>query len=672
MGKSKQEVTRRRAEGRPTLGPGAPSLERGRTHGPVGRGLVRGDSDRARLLFMVTMTQQPGDSRSDTPMSAPAVDATWSAANYLATATEAIASAQRREHLLAASAAGSRLLLQSPDVMAVVPKVLQLVGEAAAADLVTLLLLQPDSHDRDQLVAVGEWRAPGLGAAAGGPQLQECVSLESWNERHPGLSAELLIGRSVLCFEASADDEAPRMSGCDAATDADDTKALVPIFVLGEFVGLVGFVSRGKRRAIGAAELSALETAAGVIGAALHRERLVDAVRRERELALVNDKAAVLRKLEQLAGETELGTFLGGHVLLEASERVGAAGGTVIVRDSAHQEWRVLAHMRHGRLEPTPYAGASPLTVEDLFGTDVPSETGDRKWAPTYFDLGDRAETKWPRILEHHRRLGDTGVLVFPLVFGESLVGFMVLTFERPVEQQLRESEVLVGLAHAATIAIEFARRTDAARDGAVLAERNRIAQEIHDGIAQAFTGILLQLGAVEQPATDAGPHAALLTRIASLAREGLAEARRSVMALRPAPASCKGLESALRELAARSTIPGGISTTLDGGGWSARFTPEHEHELLRIAQEAVSNAVRHARARTIRISMADDETHWALAVTDDGSGLPEDPETSAQEGFGLTSMRERATAIGAEWSIRSRRGAGTSVVVRIPKQASA
>jgi signal transduction histidine kinase len=263
-------------------------------------------------------------------------------------------------------------------------------------------------------------------------------------------------------------------------------------------------------------------------------------------------------------------------------------------------------------------------------------------------------------------------VLVFPLVFGESLVGFMVLSFERAVDPQLRQSEVLVGLSHAATVAIEFARRTDAARDVAVLAERNRIAQEIHDGIAQAFTGILLQLGAVEPLAEGAsGTHAALLKRIENLAREGIAEARRSVMALRPEPARCKGLEFALRELAERSTIPGRITTTLESTAWPARFTPEHEHELLRIAQEAVSNAVRHARPQTIRISMAGDETHWALSVTDDGSGLPDDPEISAQEGFGLTSMRERAGAIGAEWSIRSVRGAGTSVVVRIPKRSS-
>ena len=263
-------------------------------------------------------------------------------------------------------------------------------------------------------------------------------------------------------------------------------------------------------------------------------------------------------------------------------------------------------------------------------------------------------------------------MLVLPLVFGESLVGFMVLGFAQPVEKQLREGEVLVGLSQAATVAIELARRTDAARDVAVLAERNRIAQEIHDGIAQAFTGILLQLNAVEQPAGDSGPHAALLTRIANLAREGLADARRSVMALRPAPARCRGLESALRELAERSTVPGRITITFESSGWPARFTPEHEHELLRIVQEAVSNAVRHARPQTIRISMTADETHWALAVTDDGVGLPEDPEISAQEGFGLTSMRERAAAIGAEWSIRSRPGAGTSVIVRMPKQLAA
>jgi signal transduction histidine kinase len=476
----------------------------------------------------------------------------------------------------------------------------------------------------------------------------------------------------VLCYPASAEIEAQSVSARDARNTSDDTNALVPIFVLGEFVGVVGFVAHRERRAIGAAELSALETAAGVIGAALHRERLVDAVRRERERALVNDKAAILRKLEQLAGETELGAFLGGHVLAEATEQVQAAGGAVIVRDAAHDEWRVLAYMRDGLLEPTPYPATLPLTVEHPFGSAFLGETANRKWAPMYFNLSDGDAIEWPGMLEHHDGLDDAGVLVLPLVFGDRLVGFMVLSFKRATGKELHESEVLVGLSHAATVAIEFARRTDAARDVAVLAERNRIAQEIHDGIAQAFTGILLQLGAVEQPAQDdAGPHAALLKRIADLAREGLAEARRSVMALRPAQPRCKGLESALRELAKRSTIPGRITTTFESSTWTTVFSPEHEHELLRIAQEAVSNAVRHARPQAIRISMTDDEAHWVLSVADDGSGLRKDAETSAREGFGLTSMRERAGAIGAQWSIESRRGAGTTVAVRVPKRSS-
>lgn len=609
---------------------------------------------------MTTPIHLPTDSWTETPASAPLVGATAQTAEY-ATAPEALASAARRERLLAASAAASRLLLQAPDVMAVVPKVLQLVGEAADVDRVLLLLKPTGSDHCDQLVVASEWFAQGTEAAASGASLPKTVSVESLNKHHPGFSADACCGRAVLCYETSADPAVPR-----TFDNSDDTKALVPIFVGGDFVGVVGFVSHGERRAIGEAELLALETAAGVIGAALHRERLVDAVRRERERALVNDKAAILRKLEQLAGETELGAFLGGHVLIEAAERVEASGGAVVVRDAARDEWRVLAYMRDGRLEPAPYPATLPLTVEHPFGAGVLGKTGK---APMYFDLASPVAIDWPQMLEHHRRLDDNGVLVVPLRFGENLVGFMVLSFKRALEQQLRDTEVLAGLSHAATIAIEFARRTDAARDVAVLAERNRIAQEIHDGIAQAFTGILLQLGAADE--NDAGPHAALLARISNLAREGLAEARRSVTALRPAPARCRRLETALRELAERSTVPGRITTTLEGSAWATRFTPEHEHELLRIAQEAVSNAVRHAQAQTIRISMADDETHWTLAVTDDGCGLPAELEISAQDGFGMTSMRERAAAIGAEWAIRSRRGAGTSVVVRIPKQIS-
>jgi two-component system sensor histidine kinase NreB len=142
-------------------------------------------------------------------------------------------------------------------------------------------------------------------------------------------------------------------------------------------------------------------------------------------------------------------------------------------------------------------------------------------------------------------------------------------------------------------------------------------------------------------------------------------------MALRLDQTRRAGLELALRQLAERSTVPGGVTCTFEGAGISTGLKPEHEHELLRIAQEAVSNAVRHARPHTVRITMAEESAHWVLAVADDGVGMEQSPELSARQGFGLASMRHRASAIGGEWQIDSQPGRGTRVSVRILKRAA-
>jgi signal transduction histidine kinase len=243
--------------------------------------------------------------------------------------------------------------------------------------------------------------------------------------------------------------------------------------------------------------------------------------------------------------------------------------------------------------------------------------------------------------------------------------------------QEVQRSELLVALAQQATLAVQLTRLAYSAKEAAVLMERTRIGQEIHDGLAQAFTGILLQLGAVEEfpSCRKRGSELGLtLSRVRELARDGLAEARRSVMALRLDQTRRAGLELALRQLADRSTVPGGVTCTFDGGSISTGLKPEHEHELLRIAQEAVSNAVRHARPHSVRITMADEPetpTHWTLAVADDGVGMEQSPELYARQGFGLSSMRQRAGAIGGEWQIDSQPGRGTRISVRMLKRVS-
>lgn len=568
-------------------------------------------------------------------------------------------SLQRREGLLAASARASRLLLEAPDVSSAVPDVLRLIGDAAGVDRVCLMVPLSGPGGEASFLVSGEWVAGGVA-----PTLGHTFSC-GMDPRKAAVAAELRTGRSV-CLSPEADpDEATEGFGGTGTK----TKAIVPVFVAGEFSGAVTFDNTRQRRAIDSAELSALETAAGVIGAALHRERLIDDVRRARERAaeervaeLAKANAVIRSNLERLAGETDLHGFL-GQMLLETTRQFDAASGAIIVGKEILKEWRILAHARDGQLEAPSYTASVPFAgspFTEIFG---------RSPEAVYINLEHTNWETWPGVLEFHRHEKHLSVLIYPLVFGAQNVGFFVLSFRRQAPE-VQRSELLVALAQQATLAIQLMRLAYGAKEAAILVERTRIGREIHDGLAQAFTGILMQLGAAEEfpPCRRKNSELAeVLSRIRELAREGLAEARRSVMALQVDRSPGAGLETALRQLAERSSVPGRVSCTFEGGDFSTDLRPEHEHEMLRIAQEAVSNAVRHARPKLVRISMTDEPAHWVLRVTDDGVGMKRQAESSS-EGFGLTSMRQRALAIGGDWQLESQPGLGTRVSVRLPK----
>ena len=580
------------------------------------------------------------------------------------TVTQISESLQARERLLTASARASRLLLEAPDVRAAIPGVLGLIGEAARVDRVNLMQARTGAAGERLLSVVSEW------TAEHGTLVSAEAVLRTCNEAsYPDVFAELRAGRSV-CFN-KAGSSAGHHSAIEGA--GTQTKAIVPIFVAGEFNGIVGFDNTQRQRAIDVSELAALETAAGVIGAALHRERLVDDVRREREHAaeqrvaeLAKANAVIRGNLERLAGETDLHSFM-GHMLLEATRQFGASSGDVVVRDDSLQEWRIVAHVHDDQLTAAPYAQRVPLE-----GSPFTELYGDALRQVLYVDIASLQTNTWPGLMEYHRAQGEIGTVVYPMMFGDRSVGFLGITFRRKAEEVTR-SELLVALAQQATLAVQLTRLAHSAREAAVLMERTRIGQEIHDGLAQAFTGILLQLGAVEEFPSCRKRGTALavtLSRVRELARDGLADARRSVMALRLDQTRRAGLALALRQLAERSTVPGGVSCTFEGDALATGLKPEQEHELLRIAQEAVSNAVRHARPRTVRITMTDLGESWELAVADDGAGMEQSPELSARQGFGLASMRQRASAIGGEWQIASEPGHGTRVSVRMLKRA--
>src|SRR5262249_29416340 len=247
--------------------------------------------------------------------------------------------------------------LEAPDVGAAIPGVLGLLGEAARVDRVNLIRTHTGPNGERLLRVVSEWTAERGTLSI--PETPVCACDEA---SCATVFAELRAGRSVCFSKGEMRAGASGIEGVDTKT-----KAIVPIFVGGEFIGVVGFDNTRQHRAIDAAELAALETAAGVIGAALHRERLVDDVRRERadiaaeamaELAKAN--AVIRGNLERLAGETDLHSFM-GHMLLEATRQFGAASGDVVVRDDSLQEWRVVAHVHGDRLGPAPYASSLPL-----------------------------------------------------------------------------------------------------------------------------------------------------------------------------------------------------------------------------------------------------------------------------------------------------------------------
>ncbi len=578
-------------------------------------------------------------------------------------------SLRRREALLVASAKASRMLLEAPHIGGAIPEVLRLIGEAAHVDRVNVMMARRGPEGEPLLIVVSEWTAEGVPPHFDDPAVCACDERE-----FSAVSTELRAGRSVCLNRTDSPVDCAGATGVAGVTGFEGigtkTKAIVPIFVAGEFIGVVGFDNTRQRRAIDSAELAALETAAGVIGAALHRQRLIDDMRREREHAaeervaeLAKANAVIRGNLERLASEPDLHSFL-KHLLLEATRQFEAASGAVVVSKDSLQEWRIAAHVRDGRIEEPPYPISVPMNG---------SSFGDRFTQPTepmYLDVEQQSEEFWPGMLAFNRQEGYVGSVVYPLVFGSRNVGFLILRFRRKADD-VQRSELLVALAQQATLAVQLTRLAYQAKEAAVLVERARIGQEIHDGLAQAFTGILMQLGAVEEFPSCKKKNSGLalsLTRIRDLAREGLAAARRSVMALRLDQTRRAGLELALRQLAERSTVPGGVTCNFEGGGISTGLKPEHEHELLRIAQEAVSNAVRHARPNLIRITMTDDAAHWVMAVEDNGRGMEQRPELYAREGFGLTSMRQRASAIGGEWQIESQPGAGTRVSVKLPK----
>src|SRR5207244_9968279 len=171
------------------------------------------------------------------------------------------------------------------------------------------------------------------------------------------------------------------------------------------------------------------------------------------------------------------------------------------------------------------------------------------------------------------------------------LLGCSALRSTRQESYGPRDFALAQALAHHATLAIQMARLAEEARQTAVLEERTRMAGEIHDGLGQAFTGILLQLGALELLLADrSAQERGLLESARDLARDGLTEARRSAHALRPQALEQMDLAAALQRLTAQLSSDPSTALTFRLHGEARALRPDVADHLLRIGQEALAN----------------------------------------------------------------------------------
>ncbi|HTD14399.1 MAG TPA: GAF domain-containing protein, partial [Chthoniobacterales bacterium] len=416
-----------------------------------------------------------------------------------------------------------------------------------------------------------------------------------------------------------------------------------------EFIGTVMDITELKR--------------AEEMQAAIAREREMFAHERATQLATANH--ALRECFDALASVPELDGFL-GQVMIAITSQLGAVSSTLRLCNVDTNILSLELVFQDGRVM-SPDEAKYPESLRTLSLADLGFASLDE---PFFVHLPGLQVSAMPDELRGYLLgLRIRTILGIPLISRGQANGVLSLRFKEERHLSQDELEIAQALATQAALAIQLTRLAKSAKESAVLGERNRLAGEIHDSLAQNFAGISMQLsaaaGAVRTKSKDAISH---VERAIDLARFGLSEARRSALSLRSDVIEESGLIQALHRLVERSNIPGLLQCSLRSSRIREEtLTPQVQQDLLRIAQEAISNAIRHARPTVISVTFRCNPPNLVLRITDNGSGFDKGRKMTGREGFGFANMQARAKKLGADLKIRTRVGGGTSVVVRIP-----
>jgi len=292
--------------------------------------------------------------------------------------------------------------------------------------------------------------------------------------------------------------------------------------------------------------------------------------------------------------------------------------------------------------------GAMLETAESFRTPDIHDDPRFRGW--------------WPK--GHPNMRSFLGV---PIGTPEGVIGAFYLTDKLGADEFTDgDREVIELLAAHAAIAITNARLYEQSRELSILSERNRLALELHDAVSQKLFSLMLTAeAAATLVGTDAEAAGRQLARLQELAQQALDELRSLIFELRPPEVERDGLCGALRKhVALLAQRRPGIALELDD---AVPSEPKRDADVLRIAQEALNNALRHAEAEHVLVRLHAQDGRLVLEVEDDGSGFdPSAPELRSQR-LGLTSMEERARRLRGRLALDSAVGAGTTVRLEVP-----
>lgn len=349
------------------------------------------------------------------------------------------------------------------------------------------------------------------------------------------------------------------------------------------------------------------------------------------------------------------------HVLQKVIEATGYAAGGIRLFDRERRSFSLVAQqgMNLRMLQDLQHVPVDKAFQAEVARTLQPVYTSNLAADPRVLSPGEVES-------------GYQCLICVPLLASDRLVGTMELATS---EKQLwNDDEIrwLATIGRQIGAAVHLVRLSEQSRDLAILQERERLSQELHDGLAQVIGSIRLRAeeASLCLETQDCDSARATLEDIEQIAQDAYASIRDDILGLRITAVSQEGLVPVIMEYCSRFQRQWGIQVTVssrEGADWTA--SPAAEIQLIRIIQEAMTNVRRHAHASRVVIEFEDGEEMLRVRIEDNGRGF--DPGQVAGERFGLRIMRERALSVGGRLHVETQPGDGTRITAEVPRYRS-